>query len=965
MKKKDKGFSLIELLATIFIISIILGITGYFVTNTIKNSEKHSSTLAINNIKKTASTYVEEYKDDVIWNKNEEKKNTYSCIAVNSLINKGYLNQEEVDKSIQKYIETNQVEKDNLEYIIVTKDENNTVISEEFDQNGTCSTDQNGRKKVAIPTAEKYCATPTYNELSEQVLTQNLKGNEVFSFNNNIGKDAGNYNVTAKLIDPTKYIWQDDTIEDKTITCSIKKAKPEITLSPTNGEEGTDLNDTKIQITTNTRGTISLKSSNKEIITAKLEGTNQIEKNTEKNMIIKKIATKKTTSYITITITPDEENQKNYLTNSTTYTVGNVVKKTVKKPTCNDVTYNGRIQNLVTSNAGYSLSMNAIQKEIGEYKDIQVKLNYGYIWSDNKTNSLTLTCIVKVPTPTVSYNTNGGSSCKNTKVTYGKAYGNLCTPTKTGYTFAGWQDKNNHFINETTIVTDFNNHTLNATWKANNYYLDINPDDNIHGADYKSGARVKSFDLRIVDENGKELYNKSGIDDYFENTGTYNSTYYISNITYRDGYQHNNYTLSHNKITVLSSQENAYTFKHNVDGNISVSINTKPKNYRLDINPDGNIYGANFSQGSHIKSFDLKIVDENGHELYNKSGIDDYFENTGTLNSTYYITNVTYKSEYEYLGYDFSDKNVAIIVADGTNFTFKHSVAADFSFSINTKGKNYTATMDLNGGTSYGNTPKTWTATYGNTYNIDGYIPSRTGYTFTGWYTSASGGTKFSENWTWTAENYTFYAQWRENVCTINFDADGGTFHGSSANAQRTLKYGWKATSDKGIWDASGGSYNAKRSNSDKYNHIRKSSAWISSLGTTFDQTKKYSATDFCPDLSSKDQTITLYVHWYRHEKRTKSCAAYSTNKKTCSSQKTYEGITVSKCAGYKRQYNGGCVSNNAGGKYGTSSYVDCICTQNTDCSTKYCSSYKWSNWQKSDSCSKNSTTECRTNYKR
>ena len=53
-----KGFSLIELLATILLISLVLGGGITIVTNTIKKSEEKSQVLALNNIKKTANTQV-------------------------------------------------------------------------------------------------------------------------------------------------------------------------------------------------------------------------------------------------------------------------------------------------------------------------------------------------------------------------------------------------------------------------------------------------------------------------------------------------------------------------------------------------------------------------------------------------------------------------------------------------------------------------------------------------------------------------------------------------------------------------------------------------------------------------------------------------------------------------------------------------------------------------------------------
>ena len=45
---------------------------------------------------------------------------------------------------------------------------------------------------------------------------------------------------------------------------------------------------------------------------------------------------------------------------------------------------------------------------------------------------------------TVTYNDNGGSGCSSSSktVTYGSTYGNLCTPTRSGYIFAGWYSSN-------------------------------------------------------------------------------------------------------------------------------------------------------------------------------------------------------------------------------------------------------------------------------------------------------------------------------------------------------------------------------------------------------------------------------------------------------------------------------------------------------------------------------------------
>ena len=52
--------------------------------------------------------------------------------------------------------------------------------------------------------------------------------------------------------------------------------------------------------------------------------------------------------------------------------------------------------------------------------------------------------------------------------------------------------------------------------------------------------------------------------------------------------------------------------------------------------------------------------------------------------------------------------------------------------------------------------------------------PKRTGYTFTGWYTAKTGGSKVYST-TIVTKNMTLYAQWKIKIYTINFNGNGGT----------------------------------------------------------------------------------------------------------------------------------------------------------------------------------------------
>ena len=101
--KNNRGFTLVELLTTIFLVSIAIGISGAFINNIISKSNAQKEEMALNNIKRTASTYVEEYPDDIIWN--TENDISYSCIAVNLLAEKGYFNIKDLgNRKVSSYI---------------------------------------------------------------------------------------------------------------------------------------------------------------------------------------------------------------------------------------------------------------------------------------------------------------------------------------------------------------------------------------------------------------------------------------------------------------------------------------------------------------------------------------------------------------------------------------------------------------------------------------------------------------------------------------------------------------------------------------------------------------------------------------------------------------------------------------------------------------------------------------------
>ena len=56
----NKGFTLVELVATILILGLIMGIGGYSITNLIQKNKQNSYELLINEIKEALNTYYQE-----------------------------------------------------------------------------------------------------------------------------------------------------------------------------------------------------------------------------------------------------------------------------------------------------------------------------------------------------------------------------------------------------------------------------------------------------------------------------------------------------------------------------------------------------------------------------------------------------------------------------------------------------------------------------------------------------------------------------------------------------------------------------------------------------------------------------------------------------------------------------------------------------------------------------------------
>ncbi len=120
------------------------------------------------------------------------------------------------------------------------------------------------------------------------------------------------------------------------------------------------------------------------------------------------------------------------------------------------------------------------------------------------------------------------------------------------------------------------------------------------------------------------------------------------------------------------------------------------------------------------------------------------------------------KTGFTFAGW-FTDK-------DGKNaYDFSSKVTGDITLYAKWNINSYTVSFDSNGGSSVA----TQSATY-NTAASKPADPSKTGFTFAGWFTDKDGKNAYDFSSKVTGA-ITLYAKWNINSCTVSFDSNGGS----------------------------------------------------------------------------------------------------------------------------------------------------------------------------------------------
>ena len=508
MKLNRKGYTLIELLAVILIISLIIALSIFGIIKAINSSKGKAATLSEKSIKEAAETYATEKNDDSsYWLDITDKENKYFCITIEELMNKGLLdkkaNIESKDFDIHSYVlvKKNKVTMVNSNAEILTKDKANSddykvcmgnIVNEEVKDypkldNGTSYTDEihipftDANTNPSSTMSDKVCM---YGDSSANIKEtgviegntcklQGLKQNEKYYLRVCMKTSRGSYlcsnteSRNTKVIKKPTYTFSPNTLTIKYNNDNIKGEAKYYFKSTVKGTSNINVR----------RCTLS-----NNIFTCN-GNTTTIEKDTWYQSSSNQINISYTTTGKAKVTARTVDKSNNYSESTKDFTI-NKYTITFNKGTADKI--GGGTINITKSCyaiSGQSCSITSPTIEKTGYTIIGWNTNKNATtstWNINTSKSISSSAtyypILKANIYTITYNANGGSGGPSSQsykyAPNGNIYLSSDRPSKTGYTFMGWSESPSatsasYSPGQWWGTHNANNYTLYAVWKKN------------------------------------------------------------------------------------------------------------------------------------------------------------------------------------------------------------------------------------------------------------------------------------------------------------------------------------------------------------------------------------------------------------------------------------------------------------------------------------------------------------------
>lgn len=364
----------------------------------------------------------------------------------------------------------------------------------------------------------------------------------------------------------------------------------------------------------------------------------------------------------------------------------------------------------------------------------------------------------------------------------------------TGYNFVGWYEGSNLISSSLQVsITMSANRTLVARYQIKTYVVNAVSDDTTKGTVSPAGQTIEHGKNATVTATRKTGYKLEGW--YNGTTKVSSSATYTfaptANITLTAKWSIYNITIPVSVSPIGAGTTSPSPFTGQEGSNMYITA-TPVTGYEFAYWTDSvdNTHYVNNPQ--HVRMLSVKTLTA---YFTLKSYTVTWNANGGTVSPA--STTKTHGATLDTLPtptrastaeYSYTFAGWFTAATGGTQITASTTVTKDVTYYARwtaTK-RSYTATFNGNGGGTP--SPSTITKEYNTAL---GTLPTctRTGYTFLGWYTASSGGTKISTT-TVITKDITYYAQWSINSYTLTFNPNGGTVTPTSKNLEYNSAYG-------------------------------------------------------------------------------------------------------------------------------------------------------------------------------
>ena len=494
----------------------------------------------------------------------------------------------------------------------------------------------------------------------------------------------------------------------------------------------------------------------------------------------------------------------------------------------NTYTYNIKY----VSSSGASLGTATVSGTYGSSKSVSAPTKTGYTTPNaqtvkfDSTSAKTITFTYNLVGYSIGYNVNGGNALSGQRTSYNvesSAY-TLPTPSRTGYAFAGWTGSNGSTPQKSVTIAkgSTGNKSYTANWSINTYSIGYNLNGGlISGQKTSYNVTTESFTLPTPTRTGYTFTGWTGSNGSTPQKSVTIAKGSTGNKSYTANWSVNKVSIAYNTSggTISSSEYsiNQWGYVQNKSNNpwfhvVTYGSTDDPynastfgltragytfvrwqnektgTNYDQDTRYDSTAYQGNSSSQTTANTSSVSCYVKAIWSLNNYSI--SYNLNGGSISGQKTSYNVTTESftlpTPTRTGYTFTGWTGSNGSTPQKSVTIAKGSTGNKSYTANWQANSYTLTVNPNGGNINGTTsakslspPLYYNG--GNWWNLSGEKPSRTGYTFEGWYTSANGGTKIynadgtctNEGTYWKNSSYvhtgnlSVYAHWKANTYTI------------------------------------------------------------------------------------------------------------------------------------------------------------------------------------------------------